>query len=194
MANLLTLGGMATGSILKGVGSMFKGLGSTVFKNTKEFGNAMKQAAKVEGAAAKASEASNVLKRTAADMASYGRQTGESFGKQILSDNTVLGKITNFTARRSQEFRSFKRANPRLNQAVSFTGKAIGKIITAPSVLWTTTPGRWASGIGAVGAGAAYGGASASINRYRERKQRGMTSNHLGTDGLTLALSKTRHR
>jgi hypothetical protein len=52
--------------------------------------------------------------------------------------------------------------------------------------------------VGAFGIGAVRGGAGASIDRSNERTManasRGMAANNLGTDGLTLALSRRRHR
>jgi len=74
----------------------------------------------------------------------------------------------------------------------SWLGKGIGKV-------WDIMPvGKLAVGTG-LGAGIMYGAGSAAMKRIDARNQqtqtgRGMSANYLGTDGLTLALSRRRHR
>jgi hypothetical protein len=91
-----------------------------------------------------------------------------------------------------------------INKRVGGLGSGIGSIGKTRfgkmmGGLWDAVPlGKVAVGVG-FGAGIMYGAGSAAMRRLDARNQqtmsgRGMSSNNLGTDGLTLALSKRRHR
>lgn len=111
--------------------------------------------------------------------------SGSEFRQRL--DNTVLGKTINLGSKVSN---AAGRSGP--GRAAKFIGKtgrsAFGKI----PVTKIAVPVMFAGGV-------AYGGASASMDRLNQRSANtmsgaGMNPNNLGTDGLTLALSRRRHR
>lgn len=92
--------------------------------------------------------------------------------------STSGGKVINATTRAGSSLGKFASRNP------------ISKALTSSKML---AP---AIGMGLI-VGGAHGAASAVSQRMSDRQQmtaRGMDPNNLGTDGLTLALSKRRHR
>lgn len=79
-------------------------------------------------------------------------------------------------------------------QTASTIGKVGAKLAKGTFNIGTTAVSNPAFVVGAGAVGLSVGVGRGIINRYQERSQRGMEANHLGTDGLTLALSKRRHR
>lgn len=68
----------------------------------------------------------------------------------------------------------------------------MSKLANAPAALQYGTVG--AALVGGLGYGVVKSSLNRSNERTMQRQQTGMQHNHLGTDGLTLALSKSRHR
>lgn len=187
MPNLLTL---STQLATKGLGSLFRGLGKATYNTAKEFGSSIKQASQIEaGVLGKTKSVVSEAAGQARSAASYGREAGSSFTNTLFSDKTLIGKGIKLGEAGTRNWRSFKTGNPKLSTVIQ-------GMKSASSAMWSTTPGRWITGIGAAGAGLAYGSGSAVMRRYENKQQMrgGMKPNNLGTDGLTLALSKTRHR
>lgn len=72
-----------------------------------------------------------------------------------------------------------------------------GASLAGKGIKYAATSSKLQYGV-VIGAGLVYGGMKAAVSNANERtanmNARGMSANNLGTDGLTLALSRRRHR
>jgi hypothetical protein len=152
----------------------------------------------------KAADSALTLKGGLSEAASGIRSEGVSFTKIFKDElfgtserSTLAGKVltgsrgvkksisSGFSSVKNSGFGRF--AAPKLNKVGGLIGKGWEKTPAGPILLGT-----------AFTAGIAYGAGNAMLRKLDERNQRasgrGMSANNLGTDGLTLALSKRRHR
>ncbi|HLD91509.1 MAG TPA: hypothetical protein VI911_10975 [Patescibacteria group bacterium] len=134
-----------------------------------------------------------------ASIRSWANKTTESFSK-ITKTKVQSGKL-NFE---SNKFQGVFFATPtgKFLSGAGRLGRSLGKasigVIKTGMKVSTFGLVPHALTLGALGTGVAYGAGRAIINRSNERTMnmanKGMSPNNLGTDGLTLALSKRRHR
>lgn len=176
ITKFLEMGGKLLGGSIKTAAGLPKGIWNTVSSAAKE-GKTTFSATSSAREAAKAT--SDSIKAAASQGKIAAMQKATNF--ETSFSGTPIGKA--FHASRTAAG---------LGARALFRNPIAKMMVNAPaSVQYTTIVAAGVVGI-------AYGGVKSAINRSNERTQanaqRGMASNNLGTDGLTLALSKRRHR
>lgn len=168
---------------VKSITAIPKSVGTSAWQGLKKAGNLYSA---TKGVSASVKAAAGSVKGSMAGTVSDITGSAGMFESAFL--NTTAGKIMN-----------------RANKIGGWTGTKLNKLTTSrfgrlTGKAWDKVPaGKIAMGtaiVGGLGVGLVRGAAGGVIQRADQRTQMsaGMSPNNLGTDGLTLALSKRRHR